>query len=62
MKAGDYIYTPRFCSVKIKKVYKDEGQARKDGFYEPTYYKDGQYKIYGKHTGTNTMDFAAIQI
>jgi hypothetical protein len=62
MKVGDFVYTPRFCTVKIKEVYTDESQALKDGYLEPTYYKDSQYKIYGKHIGTNTMDFAAIQI
>jgi hypothetical protein len=62
MKKGDKVYTKRFCTVSIKEVYEDETEARKDGYYEPTYYDDGTYKIYGKHTGENRMAFAAIKI
>jgi hypothetical protein len=63
MKKGDYVYTPRFCSVEIEKVYRNNnGKAQKDGYYEPTYYNDGTYKIYGKHTGKDLMTFAAIKI
>ena len=59
MKIGDYIDTPRFCKVKIEKVFGCEATARKFGFTEPTHYKDGKYGILGKHTGPNQMIFAA---
>lgn len=62
MKKGDMVYTPRFCTVKINEVYEDAHQAYADGYYEPTHYdKDPEYKILGKHTGTNLMVFAAVR-
>lgn len=61
MKKGDYIYTPRFCNVKIEKVFKNEENARKCGYNEPTYYKDFEYGILGKNTGINEMIFAAFK-
>lgn len=61
MKKGDRIRTPRFCTVEIKKVFRSYDTARKQGFIESTYYDDWEYDIRGKHTGTNTMIFAAIK-
>jgi len=59
MKAGDFIETPRFLMVKIKDVLTPE-QARKQGFTEPTHYKDSRYKILGKNLGDNRMAFVAV--
>lgn len=61
MKKGDYIYTPRFCTVEIKDVLSRE-EAREQKFTEPTHYdKDPEFDIYGKHTGVNHMIFAAVR-
>lgn len=62
MKKGDWVDTPRFCKVKIQKVFRTEQNAKKAGYYEPTHYEKDNYKIYGKHTGTNTMVFAGVKI
>ena len=61
MKIGDWIDTPRFCKVKIREIFDTETTAKEFGFYEPTHYKNPEFDILGKHTGTNTMIFAAIR-
>lgn len=62
MKKGDKIDTPRFCTVTIKKVYKDEKAAFEDGFREPTFYdKDPEFGIYGKSLDMYHMEFAAFR-
>lgn len=61
MKKGDYVSTPRFCSVRIEKVFRSEENARKNGFCEPTHYVNGTYGVLGKHTGINTMIFAGYK-
>jgi hypothetical protein len=60
MKKGEFVYTPRFCSVKIQKVCRNNKTARKQGFTEPTHYESSKYDILGKHTGLNHMIFAAV--
>lgn len=60
MKAGDYIKTPRFCTVKIEEVFDSTKAARAEGYTEPTHY-EGEYEILGKHTGINRMIFAAAR-
>lgn len=60
MKKGDYIRTPRFCTVKIEEVFDNTKVARSEGYTEPTHY-EGEYEILGKHTGINRMVFAAAQ-
>ncbi len=60
MKTGDYIRTPRFCTVKIEKVFNNVKSAKAEGYTEPTHY-EGEYEILGKHTGINRMTFAAAQ-
>ena len=57
--AGDWIDTPRFCTVKIQHVYSDREAAIADGYTEPTHYVNPNYEVLGKHTGTNMMQFAA---
>lgn len=61
MKKGDYVSTPRFCTVKIEKVFKCEENARKAGFTEPTHYKNWAFGILGKSTGINAMVFAGYK-
>ena len=46
MKIGDSVYTPRFCTVRIKAIFENEVEARAAGFCEPTYYK-GDHIILG---------------
>lgn len=61
MKKGDRVYTPRFCTVIIEDVL-NRKEAREQGYTEPTHYdKDPEFNIYGKHTGTNRMVFAAVK-
>lgn len=59
MKIGDSVYTPRFCTVRIKAIFEDETAARAAGFCEPTYYK-GDYIILGRALYMYHMDFAAV--
>lgn len=60
MNKGDMVYTPRFLSVRIKEVLTGE-QAREKGYQEPTYYRDPDYDVFGKHIGLNLMVFAAVK-
>jgi len=60
MKQGDTIYTPRFCTVEISEVL-NASEAYEQRFVEPTHYNDPDFDIYGKHTGTNHMIFAAVK-
>ena len=59
MKQGDAIYTPRFCTVVISDVL-GRSEAYDQGYREPTHYDNPDFDIYGKHTGTNRMSFAAV--
>lgn len=65
MKKGDYVRTPRFCTVQIEEVFNNEFEAYEAGYKEPTHYKwkskDG-YDVLGKMIGTNRMNFAAVKI
>ena len=61
MKKGDYINTPRFCTVKIEEVFANNADALAQGFHEPTHYRNDEYEILGKHTGLNRMIFAAAK-
>ncbi len=61
MKKGDWVKTPRFGTVKIQKVFRNNERAYKEGYVEPTHYKNPDYYIRGKHTGPNMMIFAAIK-
>lgn len=60
MKKGDYIYTPRFCTVQIEKVFRSRENAVKAGITEPTYYR-GEYEIVGKSQNRYEMVFAAYK-
>ena len=59
MKIGDSVYTPRFCTVRIKAIFENEAEARDAGFCEPTYYK-GDHIILGKSLDMYHMEFAAV--
>ena len=60
MKKGDYVDVPRFCKVKIEKVFRSRPNAAKQKFHEPTHYNNPEYEILGKHIGPNRMEFAAV--
>jgi len=61
MQKGDTIRTPRFLTVEISDVL-NQAEAYEQGFTEPTHYwDDPDFDIYGKHTGTNRMIFAAVK-
>ena len=58
IKIGDYIRTPRFCTVRISALFATAEMMREAGFTEPTYF-DGAAVICGKSEGENKMIFAA---
>jgi hypothetical protein len=62
MKKGDWVNTPRFCKVKIQKVFRSEWNAFKNGFTIGADYKDAEgFSIYGKSVGHNLIQFAAVR-
>ena len=62
MKKGDKIYTPRFCTVQIKEVFKSKREATEAGYKENTYYEDGGFVVLGKSFDLNRMEFAAVKM
>jgi len=70
IKQGDTVNTPRFLRVKITEVIQDNRymeKSRELGYTEPTHYTyalahNPRYDILGKHTGLNTMVFAAVEV
>ncbi len=61
IKKGDYVLTPRFCTVKIDKVFKSRENAAKEGYTEPTHFQDYDFGVVGKSIGINRMTFAAYR-
>lgn len=59
LKAGDSVYTPRFCTVRIEKVFSGRSEAAKAGYCESTGYEADGAVVVGKVTGANSMVFAA---
>lgn len=55
---GDYVYTSRFCTVKITDKYASVADMWNNGYTEPTHYNTDEYVIYGKSIGINRMVFA----
>lgn len=65
MNIGDYVSTPRFCTVRISAIFREEQEARSCGYTEPTYYSgrgDGgsDYIVLGKSLDLYHMIFAAV--
>lgn len=60
MVKGDYVYTPRFCRVRIEEGFEDRDMAKANGYTEPTHYK-GEYDVLGKSAGVNKMVFCAVK-
>ena len=61
MKKGQYVLTPRFCTVKIDKVFRSRENAAKAGYTEPTHYQDADFGVVGKNTDLYHMTFAAYR-
>lgn len=61
IRKGDYVYTPRFCTVKIAEIFESEKEAAEHGYTEPTYYK-GEYDVLGKSLDMYHMIFAAAKL
>lgn len=58
---GTSLYTPRFCTVKIEKVFDSKEKAYKEGFKEPTFYDHPKYEVLGKSLDQYHMVFAACK-
>ena len=61
MKVGKYVYTPRFCTVKIERVFGTAEEAGEHGFTEPTYYHRDGWTVLGHCYRPNHMEFAAVR-
>ena len=66
MKKDDVVYTPRFCTVKIREVFDNAQAAREAGYTEPTHYHKDGWTVCGKSVGHPSpgwceMHFAAIR-
>ena len=60
MNIGDYVITPRFCTVRINAIFSKEQEARSCGYTEPTYYEGSDCVILGKSLDVYHMIFAAV--
>lgn len=58
---GTRISVPRFGTVEIEAIFKDETMAYYAGYTEPTHLYDLPYKVVGKSWGMNRMKFAAFK-
>lgn len=61
MKIGDRIYTPRFCTVKIKEVFESQNDAWNAGYKEPAHYHKDGWSVAGKSLDLYHMEFAAYK-
>lgn len=61
MKVNERIYTPRFCTVTVEKIFENRKEARQEGYTEPTYYEENGFTILGKSIGFNRMVFAGVK-
>lgn len=61
MKVNERIYTPRFCTVTVEKIFESRKEARQEGYTEPTYYHENGFTICGKSIGFNRMIFAGVK-
>ena len=60
METGKYIYTPRFCRVKIKEIFDSPREAMEAGYTEPTHYHKDGWTVLGKSLDMYHMEFAAV--
>ena len=59
LKEGDDLYSPRFCWIKITKVYDTVADLFAAGYSEPTHIWNDRWDIRGRSLDMNRMDFAA---
>ena len=59
IKVGDYVRTPRFCTVRVEQIFTTKEDMYAAGYREPTHFMDPNYVICGKSIGLNQMVFAA---
>lgn len=59
-----YVFTPRFCRVRIAEIFDSVEDARAAGFTEQTYYDDpeGKFVVLGKSKDMYHMTFAAAMV
>jgi len=64
MKIGDRVFTPRFCTVRIKEIFNSREEADAAGYKGETHYSwknnDG-YEVVGKSLDMYHMEFAAYK-
>lgn len=61
MKAGGYIRTPRFSTVKLKEVYKTRLEAYMAGYRETTHYSDScGREVWGRSIDLYHMEFVGV--
>lgn len=61
MKDGDRVYTPRFCTVIIERVFNNPMEAQKEGFTEPTHFHKNGWTVFGKSLDMYHMEFAGCR-
>lgn len=61
MNKGEYVYTPRFCGVKISEVFQTKDEAKRAGFTELTHYDNPNFGVLGRSIDMYHMDFAAYR-
>ena len=59
MTIGTKVYTPRFCTVTIEKIFNSREEAMKESFSEPTFFDDPLWIVVGKSLDLYHMAFAA---
>ena len=61
MKTGDRVFTPRFCTVIIERVFNNQMEAQKEGFTEPTHFHKDGWTVFGKSLDLYHMEFAGCR-
>lgn len=61
MEVGKYVYTPRFCSVRIRRIFESMEEAYEKGYTEPTHYHKDGYTVLGNFYKENHAVFAGVK-
>ena len=61
IRVDDLVFTPRFCTVRITRIFNSRCEAIREGFSEPTHYHKDGYGILGKSLDLYHMEFAAVK-
>ena len=62
MKKGDKVYTPRFCTVTIEKIFDNVKDMVRAGYSNDSYYCENGWRVYGKSLDLYHMEFAASKL